>query len=234
MKVAVLYSGGKDSTLAIEYCMKNKWEIEYLLSVKPSRRDCYLFHYATVEHTKELAKILGIKHILVDCNVSDPKKEAKIIREVVEKNIVDAVVLGGVGLQVTQLKSIQDALLPLRIEVFASHAGLDEEFMLERMIKEGYEVIITEIASDGLDEKWLGRKLDKQSLAELKKLSIKYGFNLLGEGGYYNSLVVSGPIFKKRLEIIDSEKVMEDEFSGYLKINKVKISDKKLAVSEKI
>lgn len=226
MEVAVLYSGGKDSTLAIEFCKEKGWDIKYLLSVKPTRTDCYLFHYATVEHTKELAEILGIKHILVSCSVADPKKEAEIVKNIVEKNPVDAVVLGGVGLQITQLKSIQDALRPLKVEVFASHAGQDSLELLKEMIEKGYEIIITEIASDGLNKEHLGFKLNKNSLNSFVELSKKYGFEILGEGGYYNSLVVDGPIFSKRLEILESKRIMDDKYHGYLEVKKTRIINK--------
>jgi len=229
MEVAVLYSGGKDSTLAIEFCREKGWNIKYLLSVKPTRADCYLFHYATVEHTKELAEILGIKHILVSCSVADPKKEAEIVKNVVEKNPVDAVVLGGVGLQITQLRSIQEALKPLKIEVFASHAGQDSLELLKEMINKGYEIIITEIASDGLSKNYLGFRLDKGNLSQFVKLSEKYGFEILGEGGYYNSLVIDGPIFNKRLEILETKRIMDDKYHGYLEVNKTRIANKVLA-----
>jgi len=85
MKVAIMYSGGKDSTFAIDHAMEKGWDIRYLISIKPTRTDCYLFHYATVEHTKELAKILKIPHILEKCSVADPQKEAEIVKRIVEK-----------------------------------------------------------------------------------------------------------------------------------------------------
>ena len=225
MDVAVLYSGGKDSTYAIEYCMQKKWNIKYLLSVKPNRTDCYLFHFATVEHTKELAKILGIKHILIPCTVADPVKEAELVKNIVVENKVDALVLGGVGLQETQLKSLQDALLPFKVEVFASHAGFDSYELLKEMINKGYEIILTEVASDGLTEEHLGFKLNNNTLNQFVKLSQKYGFEILGEGGYYNSLVVDGPIFKKKLEILKSKKVMNGS-SGYLEVEEAKVINK--------
>jgi len=225
MDVAILYSGGKDSTYAIEYCMKKGWNIKYLLSVKPSRTDCYLFHFATVEHTKELAKILEIKHILVGCDIADPVKEAEIVKNVVINNKVDAVVLGGVGLQETQIRSLQNALLPFKIEVFASHAGLDSYDLLKEMISRGYEIIITEIASDGLTEKHLGFRLNNETFDYFNKLSQKYGFEILGEGGYYNSLVVDGPIFKKKLAILNGKKVMNGS-SGYLEVSQIAIINK--------
>ncbi|MBI2672703.1 diphthine--ammonia ligase [Candidatus Woesearchaeota archaeon] len=223
MDVAILYSGGKDSTLAIEHALRKKWNIKYLLSVKPNRTDCFLFHFATVEFTKELSEVLGLKHIYTTCEVADPVKEAEIVKEIVAKNPVDAVLLGGIGLQETQIRSIRDALFPLGIEVFATHTGLDEEDLLKEMISKGYEIVMTEIAADGLDESWLGKKIDKDTINDLKKLSIKYGFNLLGEGGSYNSLVIDGPIFSKKLDILDSEKIMEGKNSGYLLVKKIKL-----------
>ncbi|MDO8555735.1 MAG: diphthine--ammonia ligase [Nanoarchaeota archaeon] len=219
MKVAVLFSGGKDSVFAVDHCLSKGWDIQYLLSVKPSRRDCYLFHFATVEHTKYLADALGIPHILVGCDVADPKLEAQIVREVIEKNPVDAVILGGVGLQETQLRSVRDALFDLGIEVFAAHKDEDEELLMRRMIADGYEIVMTEIASDGLTAEWLGKTLTLENFEQLKVLSKKFGFDLLGEGGYYNSLVVDGPIFTKKLVIKSSEKVMEAANSGFLLVH---------------
>ncbi len=216
MKVAILYSGGKDSTFAIDHALEKGWEIEYLLSVKPTRTDCFLFHYATVEHTPKLAEILGLRHILTTCDVADPKKEAEIVKNIVEKEVkVDAVVLGGTGLQETQLKSIQDALRPLGIEVFAAHAGLDHDKVMEQMLEKGYKYIISQVASDGM-AKWLGKKIDEATLPQLFSDSKKYGFHVGGEGGYFDSLVLEGPIFNKHLELRNVQKHMEDEYSGHI------------------
>ncbi|MDO8628238.1 MAG: diphthine--ammonia ligase [Nanoarchaeota archaeon] len=226
MKVAVMFSGGKDSVFAVDHCLSKGWDIQYLLSVKPSRRDCYLFHYATVEHTPHLADALNCKQILVGCDVADPVEEAKIVRAIVAKNPVDAVVLGGVGLQETQLRSVRDALFDLGVEVFAAHKDEDEEVLMRRMIADGYRVILTEIASDGLSEEWLGKELTLENFEKLKVLSQKFGFDLLGEGGYYNSLVIDGPIFTKRLELVESKKVMEAANSGYLLVEKVAVVPK--------
>ena len=222
-----MYSGGKDSAYAIEYCKSRNWNIKYLVSVKPTRTDCYLFHYATVELTQELSKILGYKHFLLSCNVADPQKEANIVKELIEEeqktNRIDALVLGGVGLQVTQLKSLQNAMLPLNVEVFASHAGADQRETMIEMINKGYKFMITQIASDGLDS-WLGKTLTKLNIETFFKDSEKYGFNVIGEGGYYDSLAFAGPIFgDKELVIKETEKVMEDKYSGHIDVKKFEI-----------
>ena len=216
MKVAVLYSGGKDSTYAIAYALEKGWDVSYLLSIKPSRTDCYLFHYATVEHTQLQARLMGIPHIIVPCNVANPRLEANIVRKVVEKNYVDAVILGGTGLQVTQIKSVQDALLPLGVETFASHAGYDHENLLRNMLNKSYKIMITQFAAEGLNVRWLGKILDKTSFEELKHLSQIYGFHIGGDGSAFDTFVVDCPLFNRRIEFGSVDKCMENAFSGYI------------------
>lgn len=230
MDVAILYSGGKDSTYAIHHCMEKGWNIKYLLSVKPSRTDCYLFHFATVEYTKELSSMLGMDHIYTTCDVADPQQEAAIIKDIVQHHMVDALVLGGVGLQETQLRVLRDALFDLGVEVFAAHMKEEHTSLIEEMIEKGYDIRITQIAADGLSERWLGRKLDASTFQELKHLARKFGFHEGAEGGHYDTLVVDGPLFHKRLEIVDAVPVMETDCSGYLHVRKVSLIEKRPVV----
>lgn len=226
MKVAILFSGGKDSTFAIDYAIEKGWEIAYLLSVKPANTECYLFHFATVENTVKQAEILGLKHILIPCTVADPQQEAELVKNVVAQNLVDAVILGGTGLQETQIRSIQNALKQLHVEAFAAHAGLDHDNVMKHMISKGYRFMITQIATDGLGKEWLGRIIDETTLQELFTRSIKYGFHCGGEGGYYDTFVVDGPIFKNKIELVQSHIVMEDAYCGHLVIDELKVAPK--------
>lgn len=226
MDVAILYSGGKDSTFAIEHALEKRWNIKYLISVKPNRADCYLFHFATVELTKHMAEFLGIKHIYATCTDADPIKEADIIKKIVEQNPVDSVILGGIGLQETQINSIREALFPLGIDVFASHTGHDHLSLMKEMINKGYDIRISEVAADGLGKNWLGQKLSNENLDEFAKASKKYGFHIGGEGGPYNTFVCDGPIFSKRLDVISFDKVMDGEFNGHINVTDFKIIDK--------
>ena len=231
MDVAILYSGGKDSTFAIQYAKQRKWNIKYLISVKPSRKDCFLFHYATVELTKDLAKDLNIPHYYAQCRVANPIKEAQIVRAVVEKNQlnifnkIEAVVLGGTGLQETQIHSIQDALRPIGVEAFASHAGEDHDILVEEMLNNGYEILVTQIASDGLKE-WLGKKITKENFPQLRKDSMKFGFHIGFEGGYADTLVTDCPMFSKKIVIDDMSVIFEDNYCGHVVINKYRMEEK--------
>ena len=218
MKVAILYSGGKDSTFAIDMAKEKGWQIEYLLSVKPTRKDCFLFHFATVEHTKKLAEMLGLRHIYVTCEVADPKKEAQIVKDIVKKNPVDAVVLGGIGLQETQLRSIQEALKPLNIKAFASNYGEDHRELFSRMIEKGYKITITQVAADGA-LKWLGKTITADNFNALMADAKKFGFHEGFEGGHADTLVTAGPVFgEKELEITESKKIVDDPYCGHMEL----------------
>lgn len=228
MRIAVLFSGGKDSTFAIDWAIRQGHDIKYLLSVKPSRKDCFLFHYATVEHSKELAKQLGLKHILVPCDVADPKLEAEIVKKIVEENLVDAVVLGGVGLQETQLRSIKEALEPLGVKTLASHKGQDHAKVFWEMLSKGYEIVITQVASAGLID-WLGKTVTKENFVQLEADSQKYGFHIGFEGGYADTFVCDGPIFKQKIVLENPQKIVENEYCGHIEAKKVKLVQKALA-----
>ena len=229
MDIAILYSSGKDSTFAIQHAKDKGWNIKYLISVKPTRKDCFLYHYATIEQTKDLAKMLQIPYFYVKCKVSEPIKEANIVKEIVENNQkkskIDAVMLGGTGLQETQLRSIQNALRSLKVEAFASHAGEEHDLVMEQMLNKGYEILITQIASDGLKE-WLGKKITKDNFSQLKKDSVKYGFHIGFEGGYADTLVTDCPLYTKRLVIEDMSIIYEDDYCGHVVINKYRMEDK--------
>ncbi len=237
MDIAVLYSGGKDSTYAIECAMLKGWNIRYLISVKPARNDCYLFHYATVEQTKEIAKMLQIPHFYVKCRAANPVKEANIVKGIVEKSQrkmkISAVVLGGTGLQETQIRSMQNALMPLNVDAFAMHSGEEHDLVMEEMLNNGYEILITQIASDGLKD-WLGKRITKENFAQLKKDSAKYGFHIGFEGGYADTLVTDCPIFQKKLVIDDMSIIYEDNYCGHVVINKCRMEDKGKIESKKL
>jgi diphthamide synthase (EF-2-diphthine--ammonia ligase) len=61
------------------------------------------------------------------------------------------------------------------------------------LVREGFEVEITDVAARGLDKSWIGRVLDKESVEELLELAEEYRFHPAGEGGEYETKVVGFP-----------------------------------------
>ena len=60
-KVAVLFSGAKDSTFAIYKAMNMGMEVKYLLTLIPKRDDSYMFHHPNIKWANLQAEALGIE-----------------------------------------------------------------------------------------------------------------------------------------------------------------------------
>lgn len=219
MRAAVLFSGGKDSTIALQYAIEQEWEIEALISVKPKDTEAYLWHYSTVEWTLLQAEASGTPLILIKTEKVGPKEEAKELEKVFKKLKIDALVIGGVGLQKTQIREVENVAKKFDIDIIIPYQKYTSEELLREELKSGLDIRITNVAVEGLGKEWLGRKLDENSLNELIGLSKKFGFDPLGEGGHYDSFVLDAPIFKKRIEFVKTEKIWDNKTSsGYLEV----------------
>lgn len=227
MKVAVMFSGGKDSSMVLKYALDKRWKVEALISVKPKSTESFLYQYATVEWTKLSAEALDIPLIHMKSEKIGAKEEADELEEVFKNLDVDAILVGGVGLQKTQISEWKRVAEKFGIDVIVPYQNLTSEELLDEEIKSGFDIRITDVATDGLGPDWLGRKLDEKSAKELKRLAGEFGFDPVGEGGSFNTLVLDGPGFNKKIEIINSKKVWDNKtYSGYLEIEDAVLVDK--------
>jgi len=88
--------------------------------------------------------------------------------------------------------------------------GKDQLKLLEAEIDAGFDIIFSGVSSEGLDKGWLGRMLDSHTVERLKELHKKHAINIAGEGGEYETFVMDGPIFKKRIAFGEIEKIWDD------------------------
>ena len=93
------------------------------------------------------------------------------------------------------------------------------------VLDSGYEIILVGVFADGLTPDLLGKKFDAELIKKLKEIKKKTRIHLAGEGGEYETFVLDGPMFKKRLEIVDSE-IIKEKNSAVLKIKKLEIVEK--------
>ena len=69
------------------------------------------------------------------------------------------------------------------------------------LVNHGFEIMLSSVSCEGLDASWIGRVLDEEHLSELEALSIQFRFNVDGEGGEYETLVIGGPHLPGRLNV---------------------------------
>ena len=218
MNAAVLFSGGKDSTMAVYKAIKEGYNVEYLVTMISDNPESYMFHVPNIHITELSSQAMGIPLIKAK-TLGEKEKELNdlknILNELKDKG-VEAIFAGALASEY-QKSRIDQLCLDIGLESFAPLWHRDPKEYMEEIIELGFEVILISVSAEGLDESWLGRKIDSKLLDEIIILNSKYGMHMAFEGGEAETLVLDCPIFNKRIKIVESTNVW-DRDSGHLLI----------------
>ena len=224
MKLAVLFSGGKDSTYAAWLAKKSGYKISCLITLVSRNPYSYMFHTPSIDQTKVQAKAIGIPLII---QKTKGKKEEelkdleKAIKKAKQKYGIEGIVTGAVE-SVYQASRIQKICNKLDLECFNPLWQKDQIELLESLIKNHFSVIVSGVFAYPLNEKWLGRKIDKKFINEVKVLFAKYKINPAGEGGEFETLTLHAPkLFKKALKIKDKKISSHGEYNWRMEVELV-------------
>jgi asparagine synthase (glutamine-hydrolysing) len=132
------------------------------------------------------------------------------IKKAKQKYKIQGVITGAIQ-SVYQASRIQKICNKLNLECFNPLWQKDEIEYLKELIKNKFNIIITAVAAYPLEDKWLGKKIDKEFLKEIIKLKEKYKIHPAGEGGEFETFVLNCPLFKKELKIKSFKDFKEGE-----------------------
>lgn len=200
-RAAVLFSGGKDSCLALFKAKEQNFDIKYLLTVLPSSYDSYMFHKPSLYLLKAQAKALNVPLIIQKSKSVKEKELAdleKLLKKVRKK--ADYIVSGGVASKY-QYKRVKNLVEKLGFRLFCPLWRMKAEDVWQECFKNKFKIILTKVCCEGLDKEWLGKVIDNKRFEKLRSLSKKYGFNLEFEGGDAETAVLFMPLFSREIEI---------------------------------
>jgi diphthine-ammonia ligase len=226
MKVAMLFSGGKDSAFALWYAQMQGWDVITLVTLLPDSENSWMFHYPAVKWTKLQAQAIEITQTTLQ-TTGEKEKELEDLRAGLERLRasagIDAVVSGAIAseYQKTRLDNMCESL---SLKSLAPLWHKNQEQLVREQIEAGFEIILTACSALGLDASWLGRKLGIPELSELVKLNRRYGLNVAFEGGEAETFVLGGPMFKRRLSVTRSTPRWRGD-SGYLDLEEVLVEN---------
>jgi len=223
LHVAALVSGGKDSALALHRALKQAYKVKYLVTMIPQRPDSWMFHYPNIHLADLFAQAVGIP--LVKGETSGVKEtELEDLKRLLANLQVDGVVTGAIMSQY-QKKRIDRICQELNLKSITPLWHENPQKLLAEMVDLNFEVFIVGVYAYGFDITWLGRKINQKTVSDFIKLSKKYQISVVGEGGEYETLVLDAPFFKKRIQLVQTEKIWENH-SGYLLVKKAKLVEK--------
>ena len=201
----VSWSGGKDSCLACYRAIASGMKIRYLLNMITEDGERSRSHGIPAGLLKTQADAMGIPLVQKRAtreNYETVFKEALIAFH--QEGVTDGV-FGDIDFNAHRewidgvcRETGITPYLPLWLE--------DQAKLMEEFIAAGFIAIVVAAKADLFGKDVLGKKIDRAFLASLGK-----DITPCGEAGEYHTLVIDGPIFKKRLQITGSEKVSRDE-----------------------
>ena len=224
MKVAVLFSGGKDSTYAAWIAQHQGWDVAALVSVLPKGIESLMFHFPNVRWTKIQAEAMGLPHRTIDAGQDELLGLREGLHETQEALGIDGLVTGAVAsdYQKSRIDQICDML---GLKSFAPLWRKDPQILVNDLRSFGFKIILSGVGAAGLDESWLGQELTDRRWDLLEKVSKKHGIHLTGEGGEYETFVIDAPHFERRVSV-DKTVNRWDGQSGYLVIEQASLVHK--------
>ena len=230
VRLAALYSGGKDSTFSVFKAKQAGHDIACLISMRPISEESLLFHYPNAWITDLLAN--AMKTPISSFRVDKTSKEAEI------KALEEAIILAKSQYDIDGLlhgaisSKFQNQLFKRicdnnKLEMIAPIWNSRADAYLNELFSQKFHIIFVSVSAMGLERCWLGRPFDRSTLDTLAYLSKKFGFNLLLEGGEAETLVLDCPLFKAKRINIDRARIHWDGQRGIFEILEASLVPKK-------
>jgi diphthine-ammonia ligase len=221
-KVFVSWSGGKDGCLALYRAIKSGMDVHCLANMIHEDGQRSWSHGIRAAVIKKQAEAMGIP--IVQQKTTGENYEAVFIEML--KNFQREGVQGGVFGDIDFLphrewdeKVCRESGISAYLPLWAN----DQKKLMEEFIDAGFKAVVVTVKAELLGKEVLGRTVDRKFLNFLAGLK---NVTPCGEAGEFHTLVVDGPLFRKQLEIIKSEKVTRGDYL-FLEILEMKLKAKK-------
>ena len=207
MSYIASWSGGKDSCFACYQAILKGYHISYLLNFISQEYRRVRFHGTEARLIHMQAEAIGTSLLQKETTPDGYEQEFKeTVRSLIPKGI-EGMIFGDIYIE-EHKEWTERVCREIGIEAIEPLWGKDQEGLLLEFIDAGFEAKIVSAQSDLFDKKWIGRKVDRDFLKYLQENNI----DACGENGGYHTLVTNGPLFKKKIEITESNSIRRDGY----------------------
>ncbi|MCK9323144.1 MAG: diphthine--ammonia ligase [Candidatus Methanomethylophilaceae archaeon] len=220
MRLAALYSGGKDSTFAMYLAKQMGHDIPYIVNIVPEDKASWIFHTPNLNIVPLMAESMNVKLILGKSTGTE-EGDMEGLKNALLGLDIEGVVTGAVWSDY-QWDRMNIVCGELGLKVITPLWRKDQDIIMDELLNSGIKAIIVGCYAEGLDESWLGRPIDASAAKDLRALRERYGISVIGEGGEYESLTLDSPMHSHFLSIISSEKEWKNN-NGTLHVKEAKL-----------
>lgn len=196
MKVFCSWSGGKESCLACYKAMKEGHAVASLLTMVTTTGNYTRSHRLSRELLIAQSQAVGIP--LEQRRASWDTYEREFMRALTpfKREGIEGGVFGALYLS-DDRAWVERVCTEAGIVPILPLWGMGGKDLLRAFIGTGFEAVVVAVRSDIVDDHWLGTKIDGAFMEQMEKV----GVDVCGENGEYHTLVVDGPIFRRRIDI---------------------------------
>ncbi|MBC8276398.1 MAG: diphthine--ammonia ligase [Chloroflexi bacterium] len=199
------WSGGKDSCFACYLALCEGYKISHLVNFISKEFNRVSFHGTEDRLIQLQSQSIGIPLLQRETTWNGYEHEFKEAVQSLLPDGIKGMVFGDIYLQ-EHRDWVERVCGDLGIEAVEPLWNKNPEKIFIDFIDAGFEAIIVSAKSELIDEDWIGRRVDRNFLEYLKSRNI----DICGENGEYHTLVVNGPFFKRRIEIMESRTINKD------------------------
>lgn len=223
MRLASLYSGGKDSTFSLYLMEQSGHDIPYLVNVVPEDAASWIFHTPNLSVVPLMAESMG-KELVTAKSSGTEEGDMEGLRNALDGLDVEGVVSGAIWSDY-QWDRMNIVCGDLGLKLMVPLWRKDQDMLMDQFIDSGIRSMIVGCYAEGLGEEWLGRIIDRQAVEELKAIRARTGISIMGEGGEYESLTIDSPMHSRPLEIVSSEKDWSRQ-GGTMRVTSARLSER--------
>jgi uncharacterized protein (TIGR00290 family) len=207
-RCAVMWSGGKDSALALARARTMGIQVDRLLSFFDSATGRVRFHATRVEMLQAQAAAVGIGLRAVPTTWTEMEEGVrKELRSLTEEGFT-GVVLGDIHLADVRAW-YEERVTAADLEHIEPIWGEPPGLLLEEFVASGGRAVVTCVDLSKLDETWLGRVIDQSFANEIAGT----GVDPCGENGEYHSFAYAGPVFETPVDWVPGDRRSEPGFA---------------------
>ena len=201
------WSGGKDCCLACFRAISSGLKVRYLVNMVTEDSKYSRSHGLAARWLQMQSQAMGISLIQHRTTTTEYEVEFKKVLTGLKQEGITEGVFGDINVE-EHRQWINKVCSESGFTPHFPLWGEDQNEIMADLINLGFEAVIVAAKAELMGAEWLGRKLDADFIADVAKSN---NISPCGEAGEFHTLVIDGPIFQKRMEIIEAKNVLRED-----------------------
>jgi uncharacterized protein (TIGR00290 family) len=222
MEVVASWSGGKESCFACYKAIQDGFDVSCLLTMMANEGTSN-FHMLSSGLLDAQSQAIGIPIVKWKTTPDTYEQEFKRALRQMKAEGAKGLVTGDIcEVPLHEEGWLERICKEVGVKPIKPLWGRNTKQVLSDFINEGFDATVIVVNTEVMGVEWLGRKVNKDFLSDLLKLGT---IDPCGERGEYHTFVTGGPLFKKHIRILETEKVARNGY-GYLGVKRYKVTAK--------